>query len=145
MASDLLLALGQRVRALRRGCGWTQAQLGDAIGLSRTSVTNIEAGRQGDIPVTVLARLAAALGVRVGDLLDGAPARLPWLELARRVTEAEREHRRDAAVAWQDHDYLTAIRRRGIADGLALARELHLDVVGGGSDAPRVEPERRAG
>ncbi|MFC0504273.1 helix-turn-helix domain-containing protein [Micromonospora costi] len=136
---DLLVLLGQRVRTLRSACGWTQQQLADAIGLSRTSVTNIEARRQGDVGVTTLARLATALGVGIADLLDGAPARFPWLDLARAVTAAEREHRRDADRAWNDHDYNGAIRARGIADGLDLARQLHLRVVAG-PDGPVEAP-----
>ena len=38
--------LGLKVAYLRTGRGWTQAELAAAIGLSRTSVVNIEAGRQ---------------------------------------------------------------------------------------------------
>ncbi|MFI7073632.1 hypothetical protein [Micromonospora sediminicola] len=52
-----------------------------------------------------------------------------WLELARRVTAAEREHRGKAADCWNAHDYNSAIRLRGIADGLAMALDLHLLVV----------------
>jgi transcriptional regulator with XRE-family HTH domain len=44
---DVLLAeFGRLVRATRLDAGLTQAQLGEAVGLTRTSIANIEAGRQ---------------------------------------------------------------------------------------------------
>lgn len=129
MADHLLIQLGGRVRALRQGCGFTQQQIADVIGLSRTSVTNIEAGRQGEVGVTLLAKLAGALGVGIADLLDEQPPRMPWLNLAQAVTDAERDHRSKADKAWQDRDVLDAVHWRGMADGLDLARELHLKVV----------------
>ncbi|WBB94259.1 helix-turn-helix transcriptional regulator [Verrucosispora sp. WMMC514] len=132
MTGDLLRAFGQRVRILRAERGLTQQQLADAIGLTRTSVTNIEAGRQETL-ATTLVRLATALDVVPGALLDGldgtAPAAMPWLELARAVTAAEREHRTRAESCWRAHDVMAAVRLRGIADGLARARDLHAEVV----------------
>ena len=40
-------ALGGRIRAARDRAGVKQEQLAQAVGLSRTSITNIERGRQG--------------------------------------------------------------------------------------------------
>ncbi|WP_146605845.1 helix-turn-helix domain-containing protein [Micromonospora craterilacus] len=132
MADALLLALGHRVRLLRAERGLTQRQLAEAVGISRPSLANIERGRQ-ETSVSVLLRLAAALGVTPGVLVDGlggaTPAVMPWLELAHAVTSAEREHRQRADRAWHGHRYHDAIRERGIADGLVRARELHLTVV----------------
>lgn len=81
--------LGARIRALREAVDLRQQDLADATGLSRTSVTNIEAGRQ-DTGATTLLAIAAALRVPVGDLF-GAPdsGRLPSL-LASRVTGSQR-------------------------------------------------------
>ena len=38
--------IGTRMRHLREMRGWTQADLAQKLGLTRTSVVNIEAGRQ---------------------------------------------------------------------------------------------------
>jgi hypothetical protein len=51
------------------------------------------------------------------------------IDLATRVTAAEREHRRPADQLWQGHDVLAAVRERGIADGLDEAQLLHREVV----------------
>lgn len=51
-----------------------------------------------------------------------------WLELATRNTAAERNYERLAADAWRDHDYLKAIRFRGIAEGLVIARDNQLAI-----------------
>lgn len=48
--------------------GMSQAQLASQLGLARTSVTNIESGRQ-PIQIQMLYRIAASLGVGPQDLL----------------------------------------------------------------------------
>lgn len=65
---DLYIALGKRIRAVRRGALLTQAQLASILHLSRTSVTNIEKGRQ-QILVHTLYAIAMGLGVGVSELL----------------------------------------------------------------------------
>lgn len=52
-----------------------------------------------------------------------------WMELFTRVTTSECEYRALAGQAWRDHDYGNAIRYRGIADGLEIAREHHAQVI----------------
>lgn len=37
---------GAKVEQIRTTLGWTQAELAEKVGLTRTSITNIEAGRQ---------------------------------------------------------------------------------------------------
>jgi transcriptional regulator with XRE-family HTH domain len=143
MTSALLEVLGQRVRALRVAHNMTQQQLADAVGLSRTSITNVEAGRQGDIGVVNLIALAEALGTSIADLTGTAPLAVDassWLELVRRVTESERVYRRLADEAWAVFDVTTAVRYRGRAEGLEMARNHHAEVIaaqtaGGGSGA----------
>jgi transcriptional regulator with XRE-family HTH domain len=46
MRSSYYVALGARIKARREEVHIRQAELADSIGLSRTSVTNIERGRQ---------------------------------------------------------------------------------------------------
>jgi len=60
--------LGARIAEERKLSSLTQQDLGDAIGLSRTSVTNIENGRQ-PLQVYTLMRIAARLKVPVEVLL----------------------------------------------------------------------------
>jgi len=66
---DLLYReLGQRVRSLRVEAGLSQAVLAQRVGLTRTSITNIEQGRQ-SIPLHVLYDLASALGTDLNAFL----------------------------------------------------------------------------
>jgi transcriptional regulator with XRE-family HTH domain len=60
--------LASRVRDARNNAGLTQEQLGEATGLSRDQIANIELGRR-DLGALELYPLAAALKVRVLDLL----------------------------------------------------------------------------
>lgn len=72
-SAPFLLALGARVRALRHARRLSRAELAERSGLSERFVAELELGR-GNIAVTRLAAVAAALGVRPGQLLDGEPA-----------------------------------------------------------------------
>lgn len=56
--------LTKTIRALRKMQGMTQAQLAQRVGLERTSITNIELGKQ-TISEPVLNAIAQALGYRV--------------------------------------------------------------------------------
>ena len=60
--------LGEKIRNLRREAGLVQAQLAQMVGLSRASVTNIEAGTQAPPPYR-LALIADALRVHAADLV----------------------------------------------------------------------------
>lgn len=50
----------------------TQERLAARVGLSRTSIVNVEAGRQ-RVPLHQLYRIAGALGMEPADLLPPAP------------------------------------------------------------------------
>src|SRR5665213_3595571 len=60
--------LGARLRAKRESVGLTQADLAAIAGISRTSLTNIEAGRQ-RILVDQLALICGKLGVAAAELI----------------------------------------------------------------------------
>lgn len=62
------MEFGERVRERRRRSGMSQDELADASSLSRTSVVNIEKGRQG-VSLGTLYRLAEALMCSPGELL----------------------------------------------------------------------------
>ncbi len=60
--------LGARVRAARNAAGLNQDALAKTAGITRSSIANLEAGRQ-RIPVHVLARIAEAFGTTPAALL----------------------------------------------------------------------------
>lgn len=60
--SSIYSRIGHLVRAARRQAGLTQDALAERLGLTRTSITNIESGRQ-RFQVHVLFMLAEALNV----------------------------------------------------------------------------------
>lgn len=62
--------LGRRIIGTRTAAGITQQQLADFIGLGRSSVANIEAGRQ-RVPVTTLIKIARRLEVSLDALVFG--------------------------------------------------------------------------
>ena len=69
MADDELNAeFGRQLRELRGGAGLSQDELANASGISRTSVVNIERGRQG-VSLGTLYRLATGLGSEPQSLL----------------------------------------------------------------------------
>ncbi|MGH3024446.1 MAG: helix-turn-helix domain-containing protein [Gaiellaceae bacterium] len=63
---------GPRLRALRRERGLTIPQLAEAAGLTNGFISQLERGLT-SASLSSLARIAAALGVRVGHLVDGIP------------------------------------------------------------------------
>lgn len=70
---------GGRIRALRLAAGFSRRGLARRLGLSPTSITNLEAGtNHGELPLRILADLASALGVASAELFprdtDAAPA-----------------------------------------------------------------------
>jgi transcriptional regulator with XRE-family HTH domain len=60
--------LGKRIKLQRSRQGWTQIQLAKELGLSRTSIANIEAGHQ-NTPLHVLYDVCLALKLQLKDLL----------------------------------------------------------------------------
>lgn len=60
--------VGTMILAARKAARLTQEDLAKKVGLSRTQVTNIEAGRS-DMNVTMLKTFAEALGVNAGSLI----------------------------------------------------------------------------
>lgn len=60
--------IGERIKSAREGVGLSQAKLAKRLGLSRTSIVNIEAGRQ-RAPVHVLWHIAESIGTELGLLI----------------------------------------------------------------------------
>lgn len=63
--------MGEVVRDLRHEAGWTQEDLACQIGLTRTSITNIEVGRQ-RLMMHQVAELADVFGITVGRIIGAA-------------------------------------------------------------------------
>lgn len=80
--------IGARIRRRRRVLRLLQEDLAQKAGLSRGSVSNIEAGRQ-QLYVHHLVAIATALGQDPADLL--APAETASADTAQRLLEAARE------------------------------------------------------
>jgi DNA-binding XRE family transcriptional regulator len=69
---ELYTGIGAKVRRARNRRGWTQLELARAVGLSKYSITNVEAGRQRP-PVHMALLIARALDVPVDELLPSGP------------------------------------------------------------------------
>jgi len=65
----LLREVGQRVAHARRDRGWSQEQLAEAIDIQPTTLSRLETGDRA-ISLSTLNRMAEAIGVGLGDLLD---------------------------------------------------------------------------
>jgi transcriptional regulator with XRE-family HTH domain len=68
----LYVEIGARVRGARKQRGWSQADLAHAVNLTRSSIANLEAGRQRSL-IHVALLIAQALGVPVDTLLPSGP------------------------------------------------------------------------
>lgn len=62
--------VGLRVRAMREALGISQSDLAQRVGITRTSLTNIEAGRQ-RLLLHSVETFARALGTTVKHLMKG--------------------------------------------------------------------------
>lgn len=70
-AENLYMAIGKRIREARVKLSLTQEELAAALRMSRTSVTNIEKGRQ-HVLVHTLYAIASVLKIDVRQLLPGS-------------------------------------------------------------------------
>jgi hypothetical protein len=62
------------------------------------------------------------------------------LELARRITAAERDHAAKAEQMWRVLDVTAAVHHRGLAEGLAAARDLMLEIAADEGEGNPTEP-----
>ncbi|MCV7051735.1 helix-turn-helix transcriptional regulator [Mycobacterium heidelbergense] len=70
VVDEIYIDVGSRIRSARIKQAWNQAELGRNVGLTRSSIANIEAGRQ-RVLVHSLLRIADSLNVAVESLLPG--------------------------------------------------------------------------
>jgi len=67
MSDHFMKAFGANVAVLRKAAGLNQDDLANRVGLSRTSITNIEQGRNA-VTMSKVPRLAVALRVPIAEL-----------------------------------------------------------------------------
>lgn len=65
--------IGKRIEELRKGKGWTQAQLAEKADITRTQISRYEHDKQ-DPDFSTVVRLAKALEVSVNSILSGPEA-----------------------------------------------------------------------
>jgi len=73
LRDDFYPTVGLAIRSARKSSGLTQEKLALAVGLTRTSINNIENGRQ-KLLLDGFCRIAIALGVDPADLLSRCKA-----------------------------------------------------------------------
>lgn len=66
------LEIGAKVRAMREKREYTQEQLAGAVNLTRTSIVNIEKGRQA-LTVEILLKMCAVMKCKIVELLPPVP------------------------------------------------------------------------
>ncbi len=69
MLVDIRERLSRNLRRLRQEKGWSQEEFAFEAGLHRTYVSDLERGARNPT-ITVVEKLAKALGVKPGQLLD---------------------------------------------------------------------------
>lgn len=89
---EFLVQLGERIRQARRAAGHTQYELAAMVDLTRSSIANIETGRQA-LSAWSLVRLAALLRIEAPGV-PTEPATLVDDEKRRRLTEDNAQLRR---------------------------------------------------
>jgi transcriptional regulator with XRE-family HTH domain len=125
--------LGGRVRIARLAVCLRQEDVAKRVGMSRSSIANIETDRQGNIPVTTLVRLAEALGVTASALLG--EAEMPSLPEHEFVLTGDAQRRSGWHLAWrckrQDCDSkgdLTTTRREDAIAVFSLMSKGHCEL-----------------
>lgn len=90
MEDSLYKEIGRRIKEFREERGITQQEISDNIHLSRTSITNIEAGRQ-KIQIHILYQIATLLKVEPNQLLPNINFFVEEIELPEKYKELDYE------------------------------------------------------
>jgi transcriptional regulator with XRE-family HTH domain len=81
---------GRLLRSARHAATLSQHELGERVGLSRTSITNIERGSQ-PVALHTFIRLASAVGVPAAELLPKSQAVSSSSAALKRATPEDRD------------------------------------------------------
>ena len=66
--SEILIRFGEKIRELRKHCGWSQEDLAAECELDRTYIGGIERGER-NVALRNIEKIAVALGVSISELL----------------------------------------------------------------------------
>ena len=67
MSTDIRVTFGEKLRALRKQRGWTQAEMADVLGLDRSYLAEIETGKR-NVCLLNLKVIADGLGTSLSHL-----------------------------------------------------------------------------
>ena len=70
MASDICIALGKRIREIRKARGWRQIDLAEQAGINENYVSDLEIGKK-EICLRTLQTIAQTFEMKIDDLLRG--------------------------------------------------------------------------
>lgn len=109
-----LVKLGQQIRFLRQGKGWSLSDLSEHAGLSKAYISDIENGAAGKPNVQYMFAIAEALDTTLDELLTGATestirARRPKSDLPAGLAELQQELK----LSQDDVERLATINFRG--------------------------------
>jgi len=96
--TDLLGALGKRVREFRNHRGMTRKLVAREAGVSERHLAQLEAG-EGNISVVLLRRIAAALNVSLAELFSRDADNTPELQRLERILQRVPPHRLEEVAA----------------------------------------------
>lgn len=108
--------IGRRIRAFRKDRGLTQGDLGAAVGLMRSSMANVEVGKQ-RTPLHTLITIAQCLGTDLQTPCGDKDMPVFAREIPKRQRNWERDARARIEQARADAVRLESALRR-LADGL---------------------------
>lgn len=70
MATDICVALGERIRKLRRAKNWRQIDLAEQSGVHEVHISDLERGSR-EAGLRTLSKIAFALGTTLSEMLQG--------------------------------------------------------------------------
>lgn len=106
------MSLGRRLADLRERKGQSLQQVGDAVGVSKTHIWELEKGRADNPSMALVTRLADHFGVSVGSLVgEDAAAPDADVTLARMFRQAGHLDPEDRAIL--DDMMQSMLKRRG--------------------------------
>src|ERR1700677_4441198 len=111
-----LAKLGHRIRYLRKGKGWSLADLENESGVSKAYISDIENAAAGRPNIQYVYALAASLGVTLDGLIDETDRRLTGLNPREKKAELPSglgELQRDLGLTDDDVEELSKINFRG--------------------------------
>lgn len=144
------MTLGERLRLLRKGRGYTQQELADRLGISASAVGMYEQGRRQPDP-DILCRVAEVFGVRVDylvgreELSAGEPAPPEDQDLSQLIDEIRARLLRSSGLMFNGRP-LTPQELQAIADAMEWSMKvLALDQTVSVKDAAAPESGEKEG